>query len=304
MLSRSAARSCAVAPICLQGMDALLVLCTARAGRDCVDGFRLRADQGAQSGSVAEVHAGCRQPQLYRVEFRAHSESADLVPLTNCYTPAQLAPLAAEKSRPFDCEGVAADESARIYVCEEGDRWVLRFDPRTQKVERLKIDWSPVQRYFSRADPNASFEGIAVGKGRLYVANERNEGRIIVVDLESLRVIDDFVVHSSVWSLWAPHYSDLCWHGNALYVLMREEHVVLQVDPRSHRVLAEYDFRGIEFGVENQYHLLFPFIGVMEGLAVDESGIWLVTDNNGLGRAKHPDDTRPTLFRCRRPDAR
>jgi hypothetical protein len=40
----------------------------------------------------------------------------------------------------------------------------------------------------------------------------------------------------------------------------------------------------------------------MEGLAVDENQFWLVTDNNGLGRERYPLDTRPTLFRCPRPD--
>ena len=28
--------------------------------------------------------------------------------------------------------------------------------------------------------------------------------------------------------------------------------------------------------------------------------LWLVTDNNGTARAKYPNDTRPTLFKCRR----
>ena len=33
-----------------------------------------------------------------------------------------------------------------------------------------------------------------MGDGRLYVANERQMGRIIAVDLESLRVVEDFSV--------------------------------------------------------------------------------------------------------------
>jgi hypothetical protein len=41
----------------------------------------------------------------------------------------------------------------------------------------------------------------------------------------------------------------------------------------------------------------------MEGLAVDRDYFWLCTDNNGLSRKKYPGDTRPTLFKCRRPDA-
>jgi hypothetical protein len=40
----------------------------------------------------------------------------------------------------------------------------------------------------------------------------------------------------------------------------------------------------------------------MEGLAVDKNYFWLVTDNNGWVRKKFPDDSRPTLFKCARPD--
>jgi hypothetical protein len=42
----------------------------------------------------------------------------------------------------------------------------------------------------------------------------------------------------------------------------------------------------------------------MEGLAVDHDFIWLVTDNNGEGRWINREDTRPTLFKCARPDRR
>jgi hypothetical protein len=83
---------------------------------------------------------------------------------------------------------------------------------------------------------------------------------------------------------------------------MREDHVVLRVNPHSHQVLAEYDFSQLEAAPENKYRKLVWFAGVMEGLAVDENQFWLVTDNNGLGRERYPLDTRPTLFRCPRPD--
>lgn len=202
----------------------------------------------------------------------------------------------------YDIEGIAGGADGRLYLCDEDNRWILRFDPRSRRVERLSIDWSPVRKYFSRTDGNASFEGLAIGDGNLFVANERQQGRIIVVDLATLNVVDDFVVRSSVASYWGPQYSDLCWFRDELYVLMREDHVVLRVNPRSHEVLAEYDFRGMELSPGNEYKRTYWFTGVMEGLAVDDHSFWLVTDNNGLGRKRHPRDTRPTLFQCRRPD--
>src|SRR5262245_13045607 len=50
------------------------------------------------------------RPNVYRVEFRADADSADLVRLTNWFTVEQLGRLAAQKTRPFDWEGLAHDE--------------------------------------------------------------------------------------------------------------------------------------------------------------------------------------------------
>jgi hypothetical protein len=255
----------------------------------------------APNGDLLTVND--RTSAVYRIQFLPGSSAADLVQLPDCFTPAQLAALDGKKTNRYDIEGITEDARQRIYLCDEADRWVLRFDPRSHTVERLKIDWTPVQKYFSPVDRNASFEGIAVGEGMLYVANERQAGRIIVVDLATLRVVDDFEVRSSVASFWGPQYSDLCWFSGELYVLMREDHVILRVDPHSHEVLAEYGFSQLESAPENKYRKLYWFAGVMEGLAVDENNFWLVTDNNGLGRESAPNDRRPTLFQCLRPDA-
>ena len=254
----------------------------------------------APNGDLLTVND--RAPAVYRIQFLPGLSAADLVKLPDCFTPAQLAAFAGEKTDRYDIEGITEDTRRRIYLCEEANRWILRFDPRSHTVERLKIDWTPVQKYFSPVDRNASFEGMAIGDGKLYVANERQRGRIVVVDLATLKVVDDFEVRSSVASLWGPQYSDLCWFRGELYVLMREDHVVLRVNPHSHQVLAEYDFSKLESAPENKYRKLYWFAGVMEGLAVDENNFWLVTDNNGLPRGRTGHDIRPTLVRCARPD--
>ena len=124
-----------------------------------------------------------RGPAIYRIEFRANTNAADLIKIPTCFTPAQLRPFVHDKIDRYDSEGIAIDEHGKIYVCEEANRWVLRCDPVAGTVERLAIDWTPVKKYFDLSDSNASFEGIAVAEGRLYVANERQLGRIIVVDL-------------------------------------------------------------------------------------------------------------------------
>jgi uncharacterized protein YjiK len=240
-----------------------------------------------------------RGPTLYRIEIAGGETGANVVPLTNCFTPLELAPFATEKKGHYDCEGIAQDEQGRLYICEEANRWILRCDPKAARVEKLPIDWSPVKNYFS-ADPNASFEGIAIGKGRLYVANERIHPLIIVVDLRTLRIVDHFQVYPRKFSILGTHYSDLSWYDGKLFVLCRQHRVVLQIDPDTHAVLAEYDYRRLEDQLD--YLKELP-VGVMEGLAVDRDYLWLATDNNGMGRRAAPKDTRPTLLKCRRPEA-
>ncbi len=241
---------------------------------------------------------------VYKIVFTQSDDSVDLQKIPNCFTAEQLAPFAAEKYGRYDCEGVTEDEQGRIYLCEEANRWILRWDPKTKTVERLDIDWAPVKRYFS-SDRNAALEGIAIDGTTLYVANERKRGRIIAVDLNTHKVKDDFVAPASHSIWYDAHYSDLCWFGGALYALMREDHVILKINPATHLVLAEYDFAEMENDPDVAYHKVVPLVtGVMEGLAVDRDYFWLCTDNNGLSRKHHPGDARPTLFRCPRPDSR
>lgn len=238
---------------------------------------------------------------LYRIKFLDGTNAADLLRLPNCFTPAQLAPFAREKVGRYDCEGIARDGQGRLYLCEEANRWILRFDPKGETVKRLEIDWSPVEKYFHPTDRNASFEGIAIHGDTLYVANERQQGRIIVVDLATLKVVDDFVVRPSTSNARDIHYSDLSWFDGSLFVLLRESRCVLQVRPDTKKVLAEYSFGDLEMEPDSIYFNRYP-TSTMEGLAVDAQFIWLCTDNNGRARVKFPKDIRPTLFKCPRPD--
>jgi uncharacterized protein YjiK len=242
-----------------------------------------------------------RNPALCKIQFSQKTNEVDLVVIPDVFTVEQLAPFASEKVDRYDCEGVTEDSRGRIYYCEEANRWILRFDPKTKKVERLPIDWLPVKKYFHPTDRNASFEGIAVGYGKLFVANERQQGRIIVLDLKSLKVIDDFTVRPTKTQMQDIHYSDLCWFDGALFAILRENRVIVKIDVKRHRVLAEYSFHQMEQAPELAYRTSYP-TSTMEGLAVDKKYFWLVTDNNGWGRKEFPNDKRPMLFKCLRPD--
>lgn len=235
---------------------------------------------------------------LYRIDFLPGGKEANLVPFNDCFQKDALRALSGNE-RAFDCEGIARDEQGRFYICEERRRWIIRCDPKTGHLEQLPIDWSPVKEYFSPIDSNASFEGIAIGKGKLYVANERSSAIIIEVDLVSLKVKGHFVVQPTKSSFFGLHYSDLCWFEDHLWVLCRQHRVILKVDPRTHYVLEEFDYRDIEESLG--YRTGLP-VGIMEGLAVSKDDIWIVTDNNGDPRGRTGNDIRPTLVRCSRPD--
>jgi hypothetical protein len=243
-------------------------------------------------------------PILYRIEFGPHPNEASLIPDADRFSPDQLADLTRRKPNPFDWEGLAMDDEGRIYICEEADRWVLCYDPRARSVRLLDIKWGPAARFFS-TDRNASWEGIAVGGGKIYLANERARGVICVFGQKSLRLEETFIVRPSDSRGGDEHYSDLCWFESKLYVLLREKGRILQVEPSTHAVVAEYDCRPLARREDTAFRFwsFYPTTG-LEGLAVSRDSFWLVVDNNGFARKADPRDRRPVLYHCPRPDKR
>jgi uncharacterized protein YjiK len=250
-----------------------------------------------------------RGPELFEIRFltnfpalgKVTNGSAQLMP-TPFFPRALAAATVRYTGSRFDCEGITTDPQGNLYISEESKRDVFRSSPDGKKVDRLLIDLSSVKRFFS-SDPNASFEGIAIGGGKLYLANERETPRVIVVDLPTLKVLDSFFVDSDGFAFGGPHYSDLAFADGHLFILDRNHRCILEVDPEQKRVLAEYSFGQMEVAEEVAYKTIYP-TGTMEGLAIDPQYFWLVTDNNGLPRFKYPRDIRPTLFRCSRPAKR
>ena len=240
-----------------------------------------------------------KTPPAYAIEFGTN-HLARLVARPSLF-PLQALRKASGKSNYIpDLEGLARDESGRLYLCTENERWIFRTGPNGGDVERLDIDWSPVARWFSK-DANASWEGIAVGGGRLYLANERSTARIVVVDLATLKVVDDFQTAPEGTLPALIQYSDLCWKDGELWILCRQMRSVLRIDPATHRILGEFDYRDIELAPENAFLPAFTY-GLVEGLSVDDTHLWLCVDNNGLVRRSTSSDDRPLLFRCPRPD--
>lgn len=236
-------------------------------------------------------------PELFWIEL-ADDHQARAVP-AGWFGRRQLEAVSARPRNKFDCEGLAQDREGNIYLCEEEQRAIFKYDAKSKKVEHLAIDWASAKKYFS-GDANASFEGIAIGGGKLWVANERNDARILCLDFKTLKLEKTFFVDSVNFAFGGPHYSDLSWWGERLWVLDRNHRVILEVDAETKKAVAEYNFAEMELDPAVAHKTLYP-TGTMEGLAVEQDWFWLITDNNGLPRMKDSKDIRPTLFRCRRP---
>ncbi|HYE30802.1 MAG TPA: esterase-like activity of phytase family protein [Methylomirabilota bacterium] len=234
---------------------------------------------------------GDKSAVVYEIRLPATNAPAEVREFTRCFVEVD------NRSR-VDCEGITVDDQGRLLIVDEPRRRALRATVGQRGYQELKLDLGPAERFFS-ADKNAAFEGIAFGAGKLYFANERQQERIIVVDPETGIVLSHFVAEPSGQNLFW-HYSDLSWCDGKLFVLLRHPRVILEIDPATQNVIAEYNFRDVEARRDVEYSSLLN-TGTMEGLAVTKDEFWLITDNNGQARKHFPKDKRPTLVRCPRP---
>jgi len=232
---------------------------------------------------------------VYAVRFQEASDVAALVKLARYGVEADDLDVGSSR---FDIEGLALDSSGILYACDEFERRVLRFSSQGQ-LDSIPIDLEATAEFFSKTDVNASFEGIAIGDGHLYLANERNRGRLIDLDLKTGELLSSFVCKTGT-SIWPDtHYSGLDWHNGKLFALVREEQAIIEIDPEGKTVDRVFRYHGIEFDKQHRYRTLVPFAGVMEGLLIEADVFWLLTDNNGQARFADKTDSRPTLFKCR-----
>ena len=253
-----------------------------------------------QDGSLLTVND--KQAGVYRIEGLDDGPEGRLVLVPGVFTKTALDAASRRVASAYDLEGLAVDNQGRWYVCDEISRNLFRFDHKTGRTEMLATDWSPVRKWLSE-DGNASWEGLAIGGGSLFLANERSVGRIVVVSMSDWKVVRSFSVSPPDRPARDVHYSDLCWNADRLWVLCRESQCILRVEPGAGRVEAAFGYGSIERDPKHGYLNPLP-VGFVEGLAIEAETAWLLVDNNGIGRISDPKDTRPTLWRCRVPESR
>lgn len=264
-----------------------------------LDGAKGRFDaSGIERGTKGELLI-VRDVELaiYTVSFQEGSDLATLSLHKQYSTQKANHHLGAKR---FDIEGLAMDDEKILHACDEYERRVLRF-PKPNLIEQIQIDLSEASAFFNSRNRNASFEGIAIGEGRLYLANERSQGRLFEFDLKTGKMIRSFVCRPQS-PLPDVHYSGLDWHEGKLFALLREDRSIVEINPRTQKIDRIFRYDRIEHSPKHRYRTIIPFSGVMEALLVEGNLIWLLTDNNGQSRISDSSDTRPTLFRCRIPE--
>ncbi len=100
-----------------------------------------------------------------------------------CFTDRQVDPILRGKPHTFDAEGLALDETGRLYVCDEADRWILGAEPESHRVlaecEFSSIERVPEHEYRLRVPLAGLMEGLAVdGQYFWLVTDNNNLGRV------------------------------------------------------------------------------------------------------------------------------
>ena len=193
---------------------------------------------------------------------------------------------------PFDLEGITYCNND-FYIANEQARHILKVNKRS--IENIKIDFSSIFEKFGfpleKISTNAGFEGVTIDcKNQiLYIAQERGPRAIIVVDLKTKEAIDIYQTEQEKENKH-PDYADIHFENGFLYILERNFHRVLKVDPKTKKIVDT-----VTFGHTDSLHLREIYdtgepYGLAEGLALSKKQIFIGIDNNKNKISKRAQD--------------
>lgn len=236
--------------------------------------------------------------EIYSVDGTALQPSAQLAGLGAPQgEPAGLIAGLVEKIRPngeMDFEGISCDGEA-VYLVSERHNRIARLQ-QEGKAEWLPQRWAESARasgYLKKF--NAGTEGLVRIGSDFWIALEREpRGLLHLSDDSEPRIHKVPPVPELNFRDRSEDLTGLAYHRGALYTLERN---ALAVCRRSLQTLnAEWciDYRHIEEAPE--YIYAETKYGKGEGLAVKDSGIYVVLDNNNVARAANLEDKRALLL--------
>ncbi len=207
-----------------------------------------------------------------------------------------------------DFEGITYCHG-RFYIVEEITNSLLTVEL-SGKTTVQPLDLVSIHKERSQAPATGTSRGGLEGvscdahKQQLYVANERQFRMIYVLKLGMAKPFDFFDVPAG-WDSprWEgrfdvfPDYTGLHFADGFLYALQRSDHQILKIDPKKKRLVAVLKY---DLDERTIYRWKKPF-GMAEGLYVDKEKIYLLLDNNGVGRRKKRRDISASLVELARP---
>jgi hypothetical protein len=209
----------------------------------------------------------------------------------------------ADEPPPLDFEGLAVDTDGALLLASETRFRVLRVGVDgsahwiTASIEAQGKSAGLFQK------PNAYVEGIArLADGRLLFAAEREPRGL--VELTRAGHLIAWAMPDSIYPVppgRPADFADLTAVDDDVYALERNSHLVVRLERTTDR-WAERDAWSYA-RTENDPRFAFADhrYGLCEGLAMDASRVFLVTDNNAGARAADATDHRPLLFVFKRP---
>lgn len=208
-------------------------------------------------------------------------------------------------SRPLsmDFEGITC-AGGQVYLLSERHNRIARLDPVTHRAQWLGPRWSEAARargYLQQF--NGESEGLVKAGEDFWVALERDPRGLLRLkpgDEEGSEFHPVPPVAALDFRGRSEDLTALATFDGALFTLERNAFAVCRRSLDTLEAVWCLDYRPFEEGPETVY--LETRYGKGEGLAVNESGIYVVLDNNGVGRAAAPDDNRGLLLHLGFPD--
>lgn len=202
-----------------------------------------------------------------------------------------------------DLEGIAYCAET-FFLVDERKRKVLAYQE--GKISQIDLPFSSFHAAKNRMNPfsgviNAGLEAITCDPNRnlLYVFNERMFRMGYIYSLDSSQILHQFDVPSGFRAPrmeqehWVyPDFAGSDFHQGKLYLLVRNDYAVLELDGESLEVLRRFSF---ERHARESYQVPEIF-GMAEGLSIFNGRLYLVFDNNEFERVDMPGAYNPMLL--------
>lgn len=203
----------------------------------------------------------------------------------------------------MDFEGITCDADG-IYLLSERHNRITRLHSPERKSEWLPVRWSESAKAHGFLQQfNGESEGLVKIGNDFWVALERDPRGLLKLGAGD-QVGRDFRTIPAVNGLdfrgRSEDLAGLSYFDGALFTLERNAFAVCRRNLDNLRAEWCIHYRDIEEHSENVY--LETHFGKGEGLAVNEQGIFVVLDNNGVGRVSAPADIRGLLLHLSFPD--